>query len=54
MLMKLNRQLKDGETVALTLVTEGKDKKRSSTTVKVPVKPLGFAPANPGSMPAHH
>jgi copper(I)-binding protein len=54
MLMNLNRQLKEGETVALTLVTEGRDKKRSSITLQVPVKPLGFSPAPAGAAPKHH
>ncbi len=54
MLMKLKRQLKEGETVALTLVTEGKDKKRSSTTLQVPVKPLGFSPVPAGAAAPLH
>jgi copper(I)-binding protein len=40
MLMDLKRQLKAGDTIALTLVVEGRDKKRSSTTIQVPVKLL--------------
>jgi copper(I)-binding protein len=40
MLVNLKHQLKAGDSVALTLVVEGRDKKRSSTTVQVPVKPL--------------
>jgi copper(I)-binding protein len=43
MLMDLKRQLKAGDVVALTLVVEGKDKKRESIAVKVPVKPLAYA-----------
>lgn len=40
MLMDLKRQLKDGETVPVTLVVEGKGKKRANVTVQVPVKPI--------------
>ncbi|MFA5124166.1 copper chaperone PCu(A)C [Zavarzinia sp.] len=40
MLMDLKEQMKDGATVPVTLVIEGKDKKRSTVEVKAPVKPL--------------
>ena len=40
MLMDLKEQMKEGATVAVTLVVEGKDKKRSAIEVKAPVKPL--------------
>ncbi len=40
MLMDLKQPLKDGETVAVTLVVEGKDGKRESVEVKAPVRPL--------------
>lgn len=40
MLMDLKRQLKEGETVPITLVVEGKDKKRHTVHVKAPVRPL--------------
>lgn len=40
MLMDLKQQMKAGDTVPLTLVVEGKDKKRSSVEVKATVKPL--------------
>ncbi len=40
MLMELKQQVKEGDTVPLTLVVEGKDKKRSTIEVKAPVKPL--------------
>lgn len=43
MLMDLKQQMKEGETVPLTLVIEGKDKKRSTVEVKAPVKPLTAA-----------
>ena len=46
MLMDLKQQMKEGETVPLTLVVEGKDKKRSSVEVKAPVKPLTAAAAS--------
>lgn len=45
MLMDLQRQLKAGETVELSLVFEGKDKHRETVLVKAPVKPLTYAPA---------
>lgn len=48
MLMDLKRQVKEGDTVPLTLVVEGKDKKLSSIDVKAPVRPL----AAPGKMEA--
>lgn len=40
MLMDLKQQMKEGATVPMTLVIEGKDKKRSTIEVKAPVKPL--------------
>jgi copper(I)-binding protein len=42
MLTGLKRQLKAGDTVVLTLLVQGKDSKRESVTVKVPVKPMRF------------
>ncbi|MCK9380905.1 MAG: copper chaperone PCu(A)C [Sulfuritalea sp.] len=50
MLMDLKQQMKEGDTVPLTLVVEGKDKKRSTIEVKAPVKPL----AAPGQTEAGH
>ncbi|MDP2135569.1 MAG: copper chaperone PCu(A)C [Sulfuritalea sp.] len=44
MLMDLKQQMKEGDTVPVTLVVEGKDKKRSTLEVKAPVRPLA-APA---------
>lgn len=44
MLMDLKQQMKDGDTVPLTLVFEGKDKKRTEVEIKAPVKPLAPAP----------
>ena len=40
MLMDLKQQLKPGDTVPVTLVIEGADKKRETVELKVPVKPL--------------
>ncbi|MES2297788.1 MAG: copper chaperone PCu(A)C [Pseudomonadota bacterium] len=45
MLLDLKRALKDGESVPLTLAFMGKDKKRSSITLQVPVKPLSYTAA---------
>lgn len=41
MLLDLKKQLKEGDTVPLTLVLEGKDKKRQSIEVNAPVRALG-------------
>ncbi len=43
MLMDLKQQLKEGETVPITLVVEGKDKKRETIEVKAPVRQLNTA-----------
>lgn len=43
MLMGLKGQLKAGDTVALTLVVQGRDNKRETIALKVPVKPLSYA-----------
>ncbi|MFZ2648848.1 MAG: copper chaperone PCu(A)C [Burkholderiaceae bacterium] len=43
MLLDLKQQIKDGDSVALTFVIEGKDGKRETLEVKAPVKPLGAA-----------
>lgn len=40
MLMDLKQQLKEGDTVAVTLVVEGADKQRETIVVKAPVKAL--------------
>ena len=48
MLLGLNRQLKEGDTVPLSLVIERKKGKRETIAVKAPVKPLTF------TAPAHH
>ena len=44
MLMDLKQQLKEGESVAVTLVVEGKDGKKETIELKAPVKALN-APA---------
>lgn len=51
MLMELKGQVKDGDTVPLTLVVEGKDGKRQTLELKVPARPLTGAPA--GGMQGH-
>ena len=43
MLMDLKQQMKEGDSVPVTLVIEGKDKKRMNIEVKAPVKPLATA-----------
>ncbi len=40
MLMELKRQLREGDTVPITLVVEGKDKKRQTIEVQATVRPL--------------
>lgn len=42
MLMDLKRQLKEGETVPLTLIVERKNKQRETLELSVPVKPLTY------------
>ena len=46
MLMDLKQAMKPGDTVPVTLVIEGKDGKKETLELKVPVRPLG------GAMPA--
>ena len=41
MLMDLKQQMKEGDSVPLTLVIEGADKKQTSIEIKAPVKALG-------------
>lgn len=45
MLMDLKQQMKEGDIVPVTLVIEGKDKKRTTVEIKAPVKPLATAPS---------
>jgi hypothetical protein len=41
MLMDLKKELKAGDTVPVTLVIEGADKKRETVEIKAPVRALG-------------
>jgi copper(I)-binding protein len=43
MLLDLKQQLKDGDTVPVTLVVQGADGKKETIEVKAPVRPLGAA-----------
>ncbi|MDP2822104.1 MAG: copper chaperone PCu(A)C [Sulfuritalea sp.] len=43
MLMALKQQMKEGDTVPMTLVVEGKDKQRSNIEIKATVRPLAAA-----------
>jgi len=45
MLMDLKKQIREGDTVPITLVVEGGDKKRSTIEVKAAARPLASAPA---------
>jgi hypothetical protein len=47
MLLDLKQQLKEGDTVPVTLVVEGKDGKKESLELKVPVKALNTPAAAP-------
>lgn len=49
MLMDLKQQVKEGDTVPLTLVFEGKDGQRQTVQVQAPVRPL-----RPEAMPMKH
>jgi copper(I)-binding protein len=55
MLMDLKQQMKEGDTVPVTLVVEGKDKKRTTVEVKAAVKALTAQakPADPHSAHKH-
>lgn len=52
MLIDLNAQLKEGDSVPLTLVIEGKDGKREQIDLTVPVRPLA-TPAGGGMQHRH-
>ena len=54
MLMDLKAQLKAGDTIALTLVFEGKDKKRETVELKVPVRSLTSAASKSGAQQEGH
>lgn len=45
MLLELKQQMKEGDSVPLTLVVEGADKKRESIEVRAVVRPLTAQPA---------
>lgn len=51
MLMDLKQQLKVGEQVPITLVVEGKDRKRETVQLQAPVRPL--AATSPDKQHAH-
>jgi copper(I)-binding protein len=51
MLVGLKNQLKEGDSVPLSLVIEHKDGKREKVSVSAPVKPLTYAPQ--GAAPVH-
>jgi len=53
MLMGLNRQLKEGETIPVTLTVEGRDRKRESVEVQVPVRPLTYSAPSSSSHAGH-
>ncbi|MET3497818.1 copper chaperone PCu(A)C [Variovorax boronicumulans] len=53
MLLDLKQQVKEGDTVPLTLVFEGKDGKRESLEVKAPVRALN-ASAKPATAHGDH
>lgn len=48
MLMDLKRQLKAGDSVPLTLLVQGRDGKRQSIKLNVPVKPLTYVAPGAG------
>lgn len=52
MMMNLKRQMKEGETVPITLVVESKDGKRETVEVKATVRPVN-APASGGMNMKH-
>jgi copper(I)-binding protein len=54
MLFNLKQQLKEGETVPLTLVVEDAKHKRHEVSVSVPVKPIGHSAAPAAGHPAGH
>ncbi len=55
MLMDLKRQLKEGQTVPLTLLVQAKGKKPQTIEVAVPVKALAYvAPASPAKPAMPH
>jgi copper(I)-binding protein len=53
MLMDLKGQIKDGDTVPITLVVEGRDKKRSTIELKAAARPLATAPGSAAAEKQH-
>ena len=53
MLMDLKGQIKDGDTVPVTLVVEGKDGKRQSLTLQVPARKAAAPAMNHGDAHSH-
>jgi copper(I)-binding protein len=53
MLVGLKRQLKEGETIPLSLVVETKKGKRQTIAVNASVKPITFS-GTQGAVPMHH
>lgn len=54
MLFNLTRQLKEGETVPLTLVVEDVKRKRHEVSVNAAVKPIGYSAPRPAGEHAGH
>ncbi|MBL8386362.1 MAG: copper chaperone PCu(A)C [Burkholderiales bacterium] len=54
MLMELKEQMKEGATVPVTLVFEGKDRKRETVDVKATVRPLAGGGAKKGDAHGGH
>jgi copper(I)-binding protein len=54
MLFDLKRQLKEGETVPVTLVVQDGAKKRSSVTVEAQVKPMAYVAPKAAEHMHHH
>ena len=52
MLIDLKAQVKDGDTVPVTLVVEGTDGKRETIELKAPARPLSAAPKQDAGMGA--
>jgi periplasmic copper chaperone A len=46
MLIDLKQQIKDGDTVPITLIFEGLDKQQQTLEIKAPARPLNSKPAN--------
>ena len=54
MLMDLKQAMKPGDTVPVTLVVEGKDGKKETIELKVPVRPLAGNPPAPAAHEHKH